>query len=140
MKQLCLIGTVGNNLAVVELPTAWSVEEAKSMLEMALKVFNEERTNKEFVTVSSEEELRDKFPAPTSKLILLCKKLMKEIGKPNESSGIIWQFNAMQYLSSNPAFTKDLVAAFRHVNKEEREFINSNYLEFLEKIASTLYC
>ena len=99
-----------------------------------------ERENKEFVTVSSEEELRNKFPAPTSKLILLCKKLMKEIGKPNESSGIIWQFNAMQYLSSNPAFTKDLVAAFRHINKEEREFINSNYLEFLEKIASNLYC
>lgn len=140
MKQLCLIGTVGNNLAVVELPTKWSVEEAKSMLEMALKVFNEERTNKEFITVSSEEELRDKFPAPTSKLINLCNKLMKEIGKPNESSGIIWQFNTMQYLSSNPAFTKDLVAAFRHVNKEEREFINSNYLEFLEKIASNLYC
>lgn len=140
MKQLCLIGTVGNNLAVVELPTTWSVEEAKNMLEMALKVFNEERTNKEFVTVSSEEELRDKFPVPTSKLINLCNKLMKEIGKPNESSGIIWQFNTMQYLSSNPAFTKDLVAAFRHVNKEEREFINSNYLEFLEKIASNLYC
>ena len=140
MKQLCVIGTVGNNLAGVELPTAWSVEEAKSMLEMALKVFNEERTNKEFITVSSEEELKKKFPAPTSKLILLCKMLMKEIGKPNESSGIIWQFNAMQYLSSNPAFTKDLVAAFRHVNKEEREFINSNYLEFLEKIASNLYC
>ena len=140
MKQLCVIGTVGNNLAVVQIPTAWSVEEAKSMLEMALKVFNEERTNKEFITVSSEEELKEKFPAPTSKLILLCKMLMKEIGKPNESSGIIWQFNAMQYLSSNPAFTKDLVAAFRHVNKEEREFINSNYLEFLEKIASTLYC
>ena len=140
MKQLCVIGTVGNNLAVVQIPTAWSVEEAKNMLEMALKVFNEERVIKEFVTVSSEEELRNKFPEPTSKLILLCKKLMKEIGKPNESSGIIWQFNAMQYLSSNPAFTKDLVAAFRHVNKEEREFINSNYLEFLEKIASNLYC
>lgn len=140
MKQLCVIGTVGNNLAVVELPTAWSVEEAKNMLEMALKVFNGERTNKEFVTVSSEEELRDKFPVPTSKLINLCNKLMKEIGKPNESSGIIWQFNTMQYLSSNPAFTKDLVAAFRHVNKEEREFINSNYLEFLEKITSNLYC
>ena len=107
---------------------------------MALKVFNEERTNKEFITVSSEEELRDKFPAPTSKLINLCNKLMKEIGKPNESSGIIWQFNTMQYLSSNPDFTKELVAAFRHVNKEEREFINSNYLEFLEKIASNLYC
>lgn len=140
MKQLCVIGTVGNNLAVVQIPTAWSVEEAKNMLEMTLKVFNEERTNKEFITVSSEEELKKKFPAPTSKLILLCKMLMKEIGKPNESSGIIWQFNAMQYLSSNPAFTKDLVAAFRHVNKEEREFINSNYLEFLEKIASNLYC
>ena len=140
MKQLCVIGTVGNNLAVVQIPTAWSVEEAKNMLEMTLKVFNEERENKEFVTVSSEEELRNKFPAPASKLIILCKKLMKEIGKPNESSGIIWQFNAMQYLSSNPAFTKDLVVAFRHVNKEEREFINSNYLEFLEKIASNLYC
>ena len=105
MKQLCLIGTVGNNLAVVQIPTAWSVEEAKNMLEMALKVFNGERENKEFVTVSSEEELKEKFPTPTSKLIVLCNKLMKEIGKPNESSGIIWQFNTMQYLSSNPDFT-----------------------------------
>ena len=140
MKQLCVIGTVGNNLAVVQIPTAWSVEEAKSMLEMALKVFNEERTNKEFITVSSEEELKEKFPAPTSKLINLCNKLMKEVGKPNESSGIIWQFNTMQYLTSNPDFTRQLASAFRHVNKEEREFINSNYLEFLEKIANSLYC
>ena len=142
MKQLCLIGTVGNNLAVVQIPTGWSVEEAKNMLEMSLKMFNKCKEDYcgEFVNVSSEEELKEKFPEPTSKLIVLCNKLMKEIGKPNESSGIIWQFNTMQYLSSNPAFTKDLVAAFRHVNKEEREFINSNYLEFLEKIASNLYC
>lgn len=140
MKQLCLIGTVGNNLAVVQIPTAWSLEEAKNMLVMSLRVFNKERENKEFVTVSSEEELKEKFPVPTSKLIVLCNKLMKNIGKPTESSGIVWQFNAMQYLSSNPDFTKELVAAFRHVNKEEREFINSNYLEFLEKIASNLYC
>ena len=142
MKQLCLIGTVGNNLAVVQIPTDWSVEEAKNMLEMSLKMFNKCKKDYcgEFVNVSSEEELKEKFPTPTSKLIVLCNKLMKEIGKPNESSGIIWQFNTMQYLSSNPAFTKDLVAAFRHVNKEEREFINSNYLEFLEKIASNLYC
>lgn len=142
MKQLCLIGTVGNNLAVVQIPTAWSVEEAKNMLEMALKMFNKCKKDycEEFVNVSSEEELKEKFPTPTSKLIVLCNELMKKIGKPNESSGIIWQFNTMQYLSSNPDFTKELVAAFRHVNKEEREFINSNYLEFLEKIASTLYC
>ena len=142
MKQLCLIGTVGNNLAVVQIPTGWSVEEAKNMLEMALKMFNKCKEDYcgEFVNVSSEEELKEKFPEPTSKLIVLCNKLIKEIGKPNESSGIIWQFNTMQYLSSNPAFTKELVAAFRHVNKEEREFINSNYLEFLEKIASNLYC
>ena len=142
MKQLCLIGTVGNNLAVVQIPTEWSVEEAKNMLEMSLKMFNKCKKDYcgEFVNVSSEEELKEKFPAPTSKLIILCNKLIEEIGKPNESSGIIWQFNAMQYLSSNPAFTKDLVAAFRHVNKEEREFINSNYLEFLEKIAANLYC
>lgn len=142
MKQLCLIGTVGNNLAVVQIPTSWSVEEAKNMLEMALKMFNKCKKDYcgEFVNVSSEEELKEKFPTPTSKLIVLCDKLMKEIGKPNESSGIIWQFNTMQYLSSNPDFTKELVAAFRHVNKEEREFINSNYLEFLERIASNLYC
>lgn len=142
MKQLCLIGTVGNNLAVVQIPTDWSVEEAKNMLEMSLKMFNKCKKDYcgEFVNVSSEEELKEKFPTPTSKLIVLCDKLMKEIGKPNESSGIIWQFNTMQYLSSNPDFTKELVAAFRHVNKEEREFINSNYLEFLERIASNLYC
>lgn len=142
MKQLCLIGTVGNNLAVVQIPTDWSVEEAKNMLEMSLKMFDKCKKDYcgEFVNVSSEEELKEKFPTPTSKLIVLCNELMKKIGKPNESSGIIWQFNTMQYLSSNPDFTKELVAAFRHVNKEEREFINSNYLEFLERIASNLYC
>ena len=46
MKQLCLIGTVGNNLAVVQIPTDWSIEEAKNMLAMSLRVFNKERESK----------------------------------------------------------------------------------------------
>lgn len=140
MKQLCLIGTVGNNLAVVQIPTAWSVEEAKKMLEMALKVFNGERTNKEFITVSSEEELKEKFPAPTSRLIVLCNNIMKEVGKPNETTGLVWQFNVMSYLSSHPDVAKELANAFRNPTKEERAYINTNYLEFLQKLTNSLYC
>ena len=140
MKQLCLIGTVGNNLAVVQIPTAWSVEEAKKMLEMSLKVFNGERTNKELITVSSEEELKEKFPAPTSRLIVLCNNIMKEVGKPNETTGLVWQFNVMSYLSSHPDVAKELANAFRNPTKEEREYINTNYLEFLQKLTNSLYC
>ena len=140
MKQLCLIGTVGNNLAVVQIPTEWSVEEAKNMLEMALKMFNRHKNNGEFVNVSSEEELKEMFPAPTSKLIVLCNNIMKEAGRPNETTGLVWQFNVMSYLSSHPDVAKELANAFRNPTREEREYINTNYLEFLQKLTNSLYC
>lgn len=140
MKQLCLIGTVGNNLAVVQIPTEWSVEEAKNMLEMALKMFNRHKNNGEFVNVSSEEELKETFPAPTSRLIVLCNNIMKEAGKPNETTGLVWQFNVMSYLSSHPDVAKELANAFRNPTREEREYINTNYLEFLQKLTNSLYC
>lgn len=140
MKQLCLIGTTGNNLAVVQLPTEWSVEEAKNMLEMALKMFNRHKNNGEFVNVSSEEELKEMFPAPTSRLIVLCNNIMKEAGKPNETTGLVWQFNVMSYLSSHPDVAKELANAFRNPTREEREYINTNYLEFLQKLTNSLYC
>lgn len=140
MKQLCLIGTVGNNLAVVQLPTEWSVEEAKNMLEMALKMFNRHKNNGEFVNASSEEELKEMFPAPTSRLIVLCNNIMKEAGRPNETTGLVWQFNVMSYLSSHPDVAKELANAFRNPTREEREYINTNYLEFLQKLTNSLYC
>lgn len=140
MKQLCLIGTTGNNLAVVQLPTEWSVEEAKNMLEMALKMFNRHKNNGEFVNVSSEEELKEMFPAPTSRLIVLCNNIMKEAGRPNETTGLVWQFNVMSYLSSHPDVAKELANAFRNPTREEREYINTNYLEFLQKLTNSLYC
>ena len=141
MKQLCLIGTVGNNLAVVQIPTEWTTEEAKNMLEMALRVFNKEKNNsKEFVSVSSEEELKEMFPAPTSRLIILCNHLMKEVGKPNETTGLVWQFNVMSYLSSHPDFAKELANVFRNPTKEEKEYISANYLEFLRTLTNSLYC
>lgn len=142
MKQLCLIGTVGNNLAVVELPTTWSVEEAKNMLEMSLKMFNKCKKDYcgEFVNASSEEELKEMFPAPTSRLIVLCNNIMKEVGKPNETTGLVWQFNVMSYLSSHPDVAKELANTFRNPTKEEKEYINANYLEFLQKLTNSLYC
>lgn len=140
MKQLCLIGTVGNNLAVVQIPTEWSVEEAKNMLEMALKMFNRHKNDGEFVNVSSEEELKEMFPAPTSRLIVLCNNIMKEAGRPNETTGLVWQFNVMSYLSSHPDVAKELANAFRNPTREEREYINTNYLEFLQKLTNSLYC
>lgn len=140
MKQLCLIGTVGNNLAVVQIPTEWSIEEAKNMLEMALKMFNRHKNDGEFVNVSSEEELKEMFPTPTSRLIILCNNLMKEVGKPNETTGLVWQFNVMSYLSSHPDFAKELANTFRNPTKEEKEYINANYLEFLQKLTNSLYC
>ena len=33
MKQLHLIGTTGNNLCLVQIPTSWSQQEVKEMLE-----------------------------------------------------------------------------------------------------------
>lgn len=140
MKQLCLIGTTGNNLAVVQLPTEWSVEEAKNMLEMALKMFNRHKNDGEFVNVSSEEELKEMFPAPASRLIVLCNNIMKEAGRPNETTGLVWQFNVMSYLSSHPDVAKELANAFRNPTREEREYINTNYLEFLQKLTNSLYC
>lgn len=142
MKQLCLIGTVGNNLAVVQIPTDWSVEEAKKMLEMSLKMFNKCKKDYcgEFVNVSSEEELKEMFPTPTSRLIVLCNNIMKEVGKPNETTGLVWQFNVMSYLSSHPDSAKELANAFRNPTKEEKEYINANYLEFLQKLTNSLYC
>lgn len=140
MKQLCLIGTIGNNLAVVQIPTEWSVEEAKNMLEMALKMFNRHKNDGEFVNVSSEEELKEMFPAPASRLIVLCNNIMKEAGRPNETTGLVWQFNVMSYLSSHPDVAKELANAFRNPTREEREYINTNYLEFLQKLTNSLYC
>lgn len=140
MKQLITIGTIGNNLAVVQIPTEWSVEEAKNMLEMALKMFNRHKNNGEFVNVSSEEELKEMFPAPTSRLIVLCNNIMKEAGRPNETTGLVWQFNVMSYLSSHPDVAKELANAFRNPTREEREYINTNYLEFLQKLTNSLYC
>lgn len=141
MKQLCLIGTVGNNLAVVQIPTEWTTEEAKNMLEMALRVFDKEKNNsKEFVSVSSEKELKEMFPTPTSRLIILCNNLMKETGKPNETTGLVWQFNVMSYLSSHPDVAKELANAFRNPTKEEKEYISANYLEFLRTLTNSLYC
>ena len=142
MKQLITIGTVGNNLAVVQIPAGWSVEEAKKMLEMSLKMFSKCKKDYcgEFVNVSSEEELKEMFPAPTSRLIILCNNLMKEVGKPNETTGLVWQFNVMSYLSSHPDSARELAKAFRNPTKEEKEYINANYLEFLQKLTNSLYC
>ena len=62
MKQLHLIGTTGNNLCLVQIPTSWSQQEAKEMLERALLVFMKEKDNPEFLSSLNEEELKHQFP------------------------------------------------------------------------------
>ena len=91
MKQLITIGTVGNNLAVVQIPAEWSVEEAKKMLEMSLKMFNKCKKDYcgEFVNVSSEEELKEMFPAPTSRLIVLCNIIINDVCIFNVTIGLV---------------------------------------------------
>ena len=68
MKQLHLIGTTGNNLCLVQIPTSWSQQEVKEMLERALLVFMQEQEgdNPEFLTSLNEEELRRQFPRFTN--------------------------------------------------------------------------
>ena len=84
MKQLHLIGTTGNNLCLVQIPTSWSQQEVKEMLERALLVFmqNQEGDNPEFLTSLNEEELRRQFPRFDSKLIEQVSVLLQNVGTP----------------------------------------------------------
>ena len=133
MKQLHLIGTTGNNLCLVQIPTSWSQQEVKEMLERALLVFMQEQEgdNPEFLTSLNEEELRRQFPRFDSKLIEQVSVLLQNVGTPiSTGGGLTWQVEVQNYLLRNPTFTRDLVLLFNNpLKKEEKEYLCINYIE-----------
>lgn len=137
MKTFVLVGTTGNNLLVVQIPTAWSVEEAKRVLENALLNFQEEKeTNKkEFVTVLGENQ----FKAPKeSPVICICKQILEEFGSPFSSPGLTWQMNIQRKMFTNAKFAHDMVDIFsKPLDDDEKRFIQANYLEILPTIVKT---
>lgn len=138
MKQLHLIGTTGNNLCLVQIPTSWSQQEVKEMLERALLVFMQEQEgdNPEFLTSLNEEELRRQFPRFDSKLIEQVSVLLQNVGTPiSTGGGLTWQVEVQNYLLRNPTFTRDLVLLFNNpLKKEEKEYLGINYIEALPEI------
>ena len=138
MKQLHLIGTTGNNLCLVQIPTSWSQQEAKEMLERALLVFMQEQEgdNPEFLTSLNEEELRRQFPRFDSKLIEQVSVLLQNVGTPiSTGGGLTWQVEVQNYLLRNPTFTRDLVLLFNNpLKKEEKEYLCIKYIETLPEI------
>lgn len=136
MKQLHLIGTTGNNLCLVQIPTSWSQQEAKEMLERALLVFMQEKDNPEFLTSLNEEELKRQFPRFDSKLIEQVSVLLQNVGTPiSTGGGLTWQVEVQNYLLRNPTFTRDLVLLFNNpLEKEEKEYLCINYVEALPEI------
>ena len=138
MKQLHLIGTTGNNLCLVQIPTSWSQQEVKEMLERALLVFMQEQEgdNPEFLTSLNEEELRRQFPRFDSRLIEQVSVLLQNVGTPiSTGGGLTWQVEVQNYLLRNPTFTRDLVLLFNNpLKKEEEEYLCINYIEALPEI------
>lgn len=138
MKQLHLIGTTGNNLCLVQIPTSWSQQEVKEMLERALLVFMQEQEgdNPEFLTSLNEEELKRQFPRFDSKLIEQVSVLLQNVGTPiSTGGGLTWQVEVQNYLLRNPTFTRDLVLLFNNpLKKEEKEYLSINYIEALPEI------
>lgn len=138
MKQLHLIGTTGNNLCLVQIPTSWSQQEVKEMLERALLVFMQEQEgdNPEFLTSLNEEELRRQFPRFDSKLIEQVSVLLQNVGTPiSTGGGLTWQVEVQNYLLRNPTFTRNLVLLFNNpLKKEEKEYLSINYIEALPEI------
>ena len=138
MKQLHLIGTTGNNLCLVQIPTSWSQQEVKEILERALLVFMQEQegNNPEFLASLNEEELRCQFPRFNSKLIEQVSVLLQNVGTPiSTGGGLTWQVEVQNYLLRNPTFTRDLVLLFNNpLKKEEKEYLSINYIEALPEI------
>jgi hypothetical protein len=136
MKQLHLIGTAGNNLCLVQIPTSWSQQEAKEMLERALLVFTQEKDKPEFLSSLNEEELKHQFPKFYSKLIEQVSVLLQNVGTPiSTGGGLTWQVEVQNYLLRNPTFTRDLVLLFNNpLKKEEKEYLCTNYVEALPEI------
>lgn len=135
MKTFLLVGTIGNNLLVVQIPTAWSVEEARKVLENALLSFKEQKdknTQGEFVTILEE----NKFKTPReSPMIKVCKEILEEFGSPFNSPGLTWQMNIQRKMFTDKVFAHKLVNVFTPpLDDDEKKFIQMNYLEILPKI------
>jgi len=140
MKQLILIGTVGNNLLTIQIPTNWSLEEAKTMLEQTLLEFEKQKKDGEFLTALNENELNERYPHMDSEVIKCCEIIIREVGSPvNGAGGIVWQFRVQQYLLKHPDFANRIVKSFNHqLTDEELTFLRVNYIDTLPAIVKAL--
>lgn len=141
MKQLVLIGTTGNNLAVVQLPTNWSIDEARQILEYALLKFDEsKKDSKEFLCTEDEKALKKSYPTITSEVIEICKEILKHVGSPLDNpSGLIWQFKVQTFFTTNKELTNKAIKAFsKELTQKEKAFISDHYMDILPKIIEAL--
>lgn len=134
-RNLVVVGEQGTNdsLVLVKIPQNLSNEEAKEMLERALRVFV---TNKEvtkgnpFVEVTNDKDFLKKFPKRESKIIEICKTILNDVGHPLTVPALTWQYNCQAYLLEHPEFAKKAVCAFNAKRtKEEDDFIREFSLE-----------
>lgn len=140
MKQLLLYGSTGNNVCVIQIPTNWSVDEAREFLEKALLEFAANKQHNEFFSISNEDELNQKWPKKSSEIEECCKIILNNIGSPiNGAGGLIWQVRLQSYIMTNPDFINRLFKAFeKKLTREEEAFLSANYLELLPTLVKTI--
>lgn len=133
MKQLIVIGSTGNNVCMIQIPTSWSLNEAKDMLEKALLQFEDNKSRKEFLTLNDEQELKQMYPKHESDVIKLSSELITAIGSPiNGSSGLAWQMHVTEYMLKHKDFAKKIFKAYdKELTNEEMAWLSSNYVDIL---------
>lgn len=140
MKQLIIIGSTGNNMCVVQIPTSWSLGEAKDFLEKALLQFEENKARGEFLTINDEEELGKIYVEHNSEIKKCVKELIDHFGSPiSGAGGLSWQIRVQNYILTNKIFANKIFKAFnKKLTVEDELWLQSNYLDILPIIVKTL--
>lgn len=136
MKQLILMGTTGNNVCVLQIPTAWPLTQTKHLFEQALLRLSDAQRNsdREFVYIADENELEKNYPIE-SKFIQVCRKIIVEIGIPANENDINWYLTCQAYLFNNPDLARIVkTTEEKGLTKEEYEFAMANHLDILRTI------
>lgn len=140
MKQLIVIGSTGNNVCMVQIPTSWSLNEAKNMLEKALLQFEDNKSRTEFLTLNDERELNQMYPKHESDVIKFATELIAAVGSPiNGSGGLAWQMHVTEHILKHKDFAKKIFKAFdKELTNEEKAWLSSNYIDVLPTILNYL--
>lgn len=140
MKQLIVIGSTGNNMCMIQIPTSWSLNEAKDMLEKALLEFEGNKTRGEFLSINDETELDKMYPKITSEIIECAKILLDKVGNPvNGSGGLSWQMHIQSFILKHPEFATRLIKAFAgSITPDEKAWLSAHYLDLLPVLVKAL--